>query len=205
MIPTKKNTSVAYFGGNSSRTIRLNGDSYQLFIGSSGAYVRMNGKMFDVIYVPFTARIKPPPGTRNPRMTPSDARRLPWDTLQNVGMVQAKFKNRVLFDPSILRLHFSRKFQLRSSYLCGDNQITFIALSDRKKRVKQILMDRMQAEAARTTEVAACYVCLRNSPDAVFKPCGHSNICCACAFTIVQSTKQCPLCRGAVGYFGRVV
>lgn len=40
-----------------------------------------------------------------------------------------------------------------------------------------------------------CSVCLENTPDAVFLPCGHVCCCYQCAKKIIVGTKRCPICN----------
>lgn len=224
------NTNVSFFAGNRRESIKLNGTTYQLFIsGSSTASVLVNGEAYDVVYLPLTCRIRPVPGTRNPRVTSIDARHLPWKALKSASTVQGSLRlvhsedggrsviagvNRSV----IIRLDFSRKFRYHYScrYFSGEQTSVFIALSDRKKRIRQNLISRMPIDALVTSEVvdgggdpapaACCIICFRNTQNAVFKPCGHAEICCACANTIItrSTTKKCPLCRADVAYFARV-
>jgi hypothetical protein len=49
-----------------------------------------------------------------------------------------------------------------------------------------------------------CYVCHTNFPNARFTPCGHAEICCACAHQVVQRGQNCPLCRAVILSFERV-
>ena len=216
------NSNVSFFAGNRRKSIKLNGKTYQLFIASSGgAYVLVNGEVYDVIYLPLTCRIRPAPGTRNPRVTPIDAQRLPWKALKGAKTVQGSFLGWSMRAGSVIavvnrsitiRLDFSRKFRYHYScrYFSGERTSVFIALSDRKKRIRQNLISRMPIDALVTREVVeendpACCVCFRNTQNAVFKPCGHGEICCACANAITRSTKICPLCRANVAYFARLM
>ena len=59
---------------------------------------------------------------------------------------------------------------LRSYFCLCDNQTTFIGLLDRKKRVKQILMDCMQAEAAKTMEVACAFAIVQSTVCVIIIP-----------------------------------
>ncbi len=104
----------------------------------------------------------------------------------------------------VIRLGFSVPVMYRDSVGAGNN-ITFIALSDRKTKIRTTAVNRMPVEATRTTVAdseSVCYVCLHNTPNALFRPCKHSSICCACAYQ-VMSTGKCPLCCGNVAYFVR--
>ena len=177
--------------------------------------MRVNGDVYDVVYLPLTARIRPAPGTRNPRVTPNDARpRLSWKSLKRASScVQGIAVAGVVTRQFIMRLDFSRKFWYPGSYLSGEQTSVFIALSDRKKRIHQSLVDRMPREALVTREAQenedTCYVCLSNVQNAILRPCGHTKICSACAYTIIVRSavvkKKCPLCRGDVAYFARLV
>ena len=219
------NINVSFFAGNRRKSIKLDGKTYQLFIRSSGgANVLVNGEAYDVIYLPLTCRIRPAPGTRNPRVTPIDAQRLPWKALKGVFPVMGGVRLVHMGDGRtviagvdrtiVARLDFSRKFRFHYSCryrsMTRENTSIFIALSDRKKRIRQNLISRMPIDALVTREVVeendpACCVCFRNTQNAVFKPCGHGEICCACANAITRSTKICPLCRANVAYFARLM
>jgi hypothetical protein len=194
---------IVYLGKRSIKSTRLNGVVYRLIIGSRGACVQFRGKTYDLIYSPRAYPLLAPPGTRNPRVTPKDARRLLWKALDEVHCVigGARFG----LEELVIRLGFRVPVMYRDSAGAGD-YITFIALSDRKTRIRTIAANRMPVEATRTSvaqnDETVCYVCLHNTPNAILRPCNHSNICCACAY-MVQSTAKCPLCRGNVAYFVR--
>ena len=56
---------------------------------------------------------------------------------------------------------------------------------------------RLATEAAADEE--ACCVCFVNRPNAKFTRCGHSSICCVCAYRLVRSdAPKCPLCRARI-------
>ena len=194
---------TVFMGRKSIKSTRLNGVIYRLIIGSKGACVQFHGKTYDLIYTPRAYRINAPPGTRNPRVTSKDARRLPWKALNEVHSVVGGARHGLV--ERVIRLGFSAPVMYRDSAGAGNN-ITFIALSDRRKTIRSIAVNRMPVEATRTSVAQdsddVCYVCLHNTPNAILKPCNHSNICCACAYT-VMSTAKCPICRGSVAYFVR--
>ena len=198
--------NTVFLGKKSIKSTRLNGVSYRLIIGSSGACVQFHGKTYDLIYTPSAYRLNAPPGTRNHRVTPKDARRLPWKMLNEVrAVVGGAIVGGANLRELVIRLGFSTPVSYRDSVGAGRN-ITFIALSDRKKTIRSIAINRMPVEATMTSVAQdsddVCYVCLHNTPNAILKPCNHSNICCACAYTVVP-TDRCPLCRGSVAYFVR--
>lgn len=52
--------------------------------------------------------------------------------------------------------------------------------------------------AGRTTKIFIedkCSICLENTPDTVFLPCGHACCCYQCAKKIIVETKRCPICN----------
>ena len=192
--------ATVFLGRRSIKSTRLNGVIYRLIIGSSGACVQFRGKTYDLIYTPRAHRLNAPPGTRNPRVTPDDARRLPWKALNDVYCIVGGGR----LVERVIRLGFSAPVMYRNSVGGGDD-MTLIALSDRKTHIRTTAVNRMPVEATLTTVAdseSVCYVCLQNTPNALFRPCNHSSICCACAYQ-VMSTGKCPLCRGDVAYFVR--
>jgi hypothetical protein len=196
--------ATVFLGRRSIKSTRLNGVVYRLIIGSRGACVQFRGKTYDLIYSPRAYPLFAPPGTRNPRVTPKDARRLPWKALNEVHCVigGARFG----LEELVIRLGFRVPVMYRDSAGAGAN-ITFIALSDRKTLIRATAVNRMPVEATRTTVAdgeSVCCVCLHNAPNAIFRPCKHSSICCACAYQVLSSGK-CPLCRSDVAYFVRQV
>ena len=59
---------------------------------------------------------------------------------------------------------------------------------------------RLATEAAAGED--ACCVCLVNRPNAQFTLCGHAQVCCVCADTLVRDeTPRCPLCRARIAGF----
>ena len=44
-------------------------------------------------------------------------------------------------------------------------------------------------------ETETCIVCMDRSPDVVLGPCGHENLCGACAFQWDEEKKGCPIDR----------
>jgi hypothetical protein len=195
--------NTVFLGRNNIKSTRLNGVIYRLIIGSRGACVQFHGKTYDLIYTPRAYRINAPPGTRNPRVTPKDARRLPWKALNKVHCIVSEARHTLV--ERVIRLSFSMPVIYQDNAGGGD-KITFIALSDRRKTIRSIAVNRMPVEATRTSVAQGsddvCYVCLHNTPNAILKPCNHSNICCACAY-LVMSTAKCPICRGDVAFFAR--
>ena len=194
--------ATVFLGRRSIKSTRLNGVIYRLIIGSSGACVQFRGKTYDLIYTPRAYRINAPPGTRNPRVTSKDARRLPWKALNEVHSVVGGARHGLV--ERVIRLGFSAPVMYRDGVGSGDD-MTLIALSDRKTHLRTPAINRMPVEATQTTVAdgeSVCYVCLHNTPNALFRPCNHSSICCACAYQ-VMSTGKCPLCRRKVAYFVR--
>ena len=40
-----------------------------------------------------------------------------------------------------------------------------------------------------------CVICLTNEKDTIAKPCAHVSTCRECAEVIIQTNRQCPICR----------
>jgi len=183
-----------------SQPIRLP-SMFHVYIGSRSGVACINGSVYHFVYHPRRT---------NERMTPSDIRRLPMDALEAEARPVV-----TLFGPPhrvvVMRLAFSRRFRFVDNVYGQD--CAFLALSTRNSTVRRIRASRAQrtllAQLLLVREVQegedACFVCERNFPDAIFAPCSHARICCACAYQIVQTTRTCPLCRGGVVSFQRRV
>lgn len=72
---------------------------------------------------------------------------------------------------------------------------------DEEKHVKRgaaSCVAEAQAKRARCIEISdddACTVCMTVAKTHIFVPCGHVCACEGCAASIMQTTKECPLCR----------
>ena len=113
--------NTVFLGKKSIKSTRLNGVSYRLIIGSSGACVQFHGKTYDLIYTPSAYRLNAPPGTRNHRVTPKDARRLPWKMLNEVHAVVggANLMERVIHHRGQHYIHRSVRSQENDSLDCN--------------------------------------------------------------------------------------
>jgi len=52
--------------------------------------------------------------------------------------------------------------------------------------------------ASQEQEEVLCYICERNSPDAVMMGCGHGGVCCECAVESLRTKNVCMQCRSPV-------
>ena len=62
------------------------------------------------------------------------------------------------------------------------------------------------ADAAMQPSVPSftCRVCMDKSVQSIFLPCGHFCACEDCSATLMQSEKNCPICRGKIHGLQRV-
>ena len=174
--------------------------------GPRKAHICINGKSFALVYTPRYL---------NEYMMLDDARILPLDAIDENVHVAISTVNRGYHEALVVRLHFSRTFVLRYDRFNFpfERTTTFAVRSSRNSTVRRILADnsrRLLLAESRMIQLASegedsCFVCTENMPNARFTPCSHSGLCCACAYKIFQLTKTCPLCRGKVTSFQRVL
>jgi hypothetical protein len=162
------------------------------------AFVYLYGKPYYLTFRPQACIDRPWLKIKDVAISIDDAKRLPWKTASSNArqVVRGLDKKK----PYCLKLQFPEKYEGRH----------FIFL-DRgfPKKPRQSARDRAMESMSRETKLAQededqCVICLSNVYAAKFAPCGHSRVCCACAFELVQTTKKCPLCREKISFFTRV-
>ena len=60
------------------------------------------------------------------------------------------------------------------------------------------LLEKRLTELPPDNETANCIICLDRVPDAVLVPCGHQNLCLACANQWNREGKGCPVDRSRI-------
>ena len=168
------------------------------------AFVYLYGKPYYLTFRPQRSINCPWLKIKDVAISIDDAKRLPWKTASSKAskVVGGLGKNK----PVCLRLQFPEKFGLQD---LGHKENQCIFLDRGSKPFWQRPRYRAMESMSRETKLAQegedqCVICLSNVSAAKFAPCGHSRVCCACAFELVQTTKKCPLCREGVSFFTRV-
>ena len=164
------------------------------------AYICINGKAFRLIYSP--SRIIHD-------VTPSDARLIPLDAMDRTVRVEFTHYNEESGqeEPAVIRLHFLRSFKVNSIFNLARTTMHAVRSNhssavQQRRRAIPLQESRMVRPAQDDQD--ACYICMENAPNAKFPSCEHAELCCACAYQITQSSRRCPLCRGAVTSFERI-
>ena len=120
------------------------------------------------------------------------AKLLPWKTVSSKARV-------------IVHRHSSvRPVCLRLTFQDSPNLYVFLVRSVPKSLNRLPAMESMSRETKPAAdEDDQCVICFSNASGAKFAPCGHSRVCGACAFKLIQTTRACPLCRKEISFFTR--
>ena len=65
-------------------------------------------------------------------------------------------------------------------------------------------LEKVEDKLKSETEKKLCVVCMEADKNAIFLPCGHISCCMACAQSVKNSTKKCPVCRGTIQSINKV-
>lgn len=80
------------------------------------------------------------------------------------------------------------------------------SLMDSLKLIPESARPKISTECE-TSSKDVCVICQHEEVSMVIVPCGHACLCAACSLSVMDNTKQCPLCRAAIReiikiYFG---
>ena len=160
------------------------------------AFVYVNGRVYYFTYRPQQSIDMPNLKISDVALSIDEVKRLPWDKVSSMArIIIGKSGDK---KPACMRL----KFDVEGK----ENQLVFLSRPTRKRLNRLPAMESMSRDTklVQDNEQDKCFICFSNVVDAKFAPCGHSGVCGACAFKLIQTTKTCPLCRERISFFTRV-